>query len=407
MKIGIFGSTQSAHYLAQHLDSHPNIHKVYHFHNATGRKFGQGLNKYRSVLLKDKLSMSLATRDCDLILSTGLTLQLNPEFQTWLENRYTGIKLIPNLFCSRYEDSKIDSKALFDQLGILTPQYRTVSYQILLDQFDHIPRPFVVKYDRDFRLGRQTLVVNDINYQEIKQELITHGDKKFISKEPNTEFIIEQYVQGKEHSLHVLARGRSWCYLGSARDYKKELDQDQGNNVTSMGCYSPAGQLTDSVAGYVDKLLGYFDDQGQAYHGILYLNILCDNQGQDWLLEINCRPGNPEFITVINNLDEDIVALLCQDQFDRKLAKLKQSVSVNIQLHDHVDIYNTASRPEITLPIPPRDILLHYADHQGLMPQCGITTESADLKQAHDRLYSWLADIECAAKYRTDIARWL
>ncbi len=406
MKIGVFGSTQSAHYLTQYFDRHEKTSRVFHFHGGTSAKFSQGLTKYKPISMRDKLAMSMATKQCDLIISTGLTLQLNPNFQAWLE-KYQGHKLIPNLYCSQYEDSKIKSKALFKQLGIRTPDYQVVAYQELLTKFDQLPRPFVVKYDQDFRLGRQTLIVNDSNWLDILKELQQHGGRKFISAQPNKEFIIEQYVIGTEHSLHILAKGLDWCYLGSARDYKRELDQDQGNNVTSMGCYSPAGKLSKDIENYVDQLLTYFHNQGQAYHGIMYLGILCDTSGHDWLLELNCRPGNPELITVLDNISEDVLELLCADTLGRRSVRVKPTVSVCVQLHDQVDVYSRQPRQEMILGPVPDHIRVHYADHQGLMPQCGLTVEAATLDQAHHELYQYINTAAVSAKYRTDIGLWL
>lgn len=406
MIIGIFGAIQSAHYLAQLLDKNPKVTKVYHYHTSTSDKFCKGLDKYESVVKGDIQYTVKTAMSCDLIITMGLAAQLEKSLQG-LVARTNAIKLVPSYECSLLEDSKILSKKIFKELGIRTPDYQVVDYDTLIENFYEYNRPFVLKFDRDFRGGRQTLIVRDNNCKEIYTEIKTHGRTKLRSSEENKNFIIEQFLVGKEHSLHVLCKGTDWCYLGSARDYKKEFDGDLGNNVTSMGCYSPAGDLSNDVSFYIDSLLKYLKDQGTPYYGVMYLGILRDENKQDHILEINSRPGNPEFVTVLDNIDEDIIDIFTSQTLNKRQVKLKQKVSLNIQLHENQSIYDNPKNHDIVLESCPDNITVSYSNFFGLMPPCGVTTSADNLKDAADHLYNYLDNLKTDLRYRKDIGRLL
>ncbi len=402
MIIGIFGATQSGHYLAQLLDKHQRVSKIFHYHTSTDAKFSRGMTKHESVLFNNPAYIAQTVMSCDLIITMGTTPQLNDNLQT-LFSRAPGKKLVPSKKCSMLEESKIISKSVFKKLGIRSPDYRVVSYDQLLADFFNYNRPFVLKYDQDFRAGRQTLIVRDNNIDEIFEEIKLHGRKKFNKQEENKEFIVEDYLVGKEHSLHILANGISWCYLGSARDYKKELDGDQGNNVTSMGCYSPAGDLSEDLKTYINSMLQHLVDSGTPYNGIMYLGILTDEKNHDHILELNARPGNPEFITVLNNIENDILDVLMSPDPSMLDIKFKENICLNIQLHNTVSVYNKEITQEIDLPDAPENITVSYSNQPGLQPAAGLTTNADNLDEASERLYQYLDQLQLKARYRKDI----
>lgn len=405
MIVSIFGTPQSGHYLAQLLDKDPKVSKIYHCHTSGHDKFYKGLTKYEAIPNGKIQKIVQAILSSDLIITMGLIAQLDQQLQNLIA-KSKAVKLVPSYECSMLEDSKILSKKIFKDLNIRTPDYQVVDYDQLLNKFYNFKRPFVLKYDQDFRSGRQTLIVRDDNVEEIFLEIKTKGKTKLLNKQENKQFIVEEFIIGKEHSLHILCKGTDWCYLGSARDYKKEFDGDQGNNVTSMGCYSPAGSLSEDVTLYIDLLLKYLNDQRTPYHGIMYLGILRDHNDFDHILEVNTRPGNPEFITVLNNIEENIIDVLTATHLNKRQVQLKKQVSLNIQLHENRSIYDQPSTREIVLD-PVDDITISYSNFFGFMPPCGITTNASSLDEAAERLYNYLKKQKIDLVYRKDIGRLL
>ena len=404
MIIGIFGATQSGHYLAQLLDKNDKVSKIFHYQTSADEKFYRGMTKYESVLNGDLSYMVQTVMSCDLLITMGTNSQLNDKLQE-LFSKAKGKKLVPSKYCSMLEDSKILSKSIFKKLGIRTPDYNVVSYDQLINDFFNYKRPFVLKYDQDFRAGRQTLIVNDSNVDDIFNEIKLHGRKKFGRPEENDRFIVEDYLVGKEHSLHILADGLNWCYLGSARDYKKELDGDSGNNVTSMGCYSPAGTLSEDMKNFVTDLLRHLYDNGTPYKGIMYLGVLTDAENNDHILELNARPGNPEFIAVLNSIENDILDVLLADDPSKIDIKFKKTACLNIQLHNTVSVYNKEITQEIDITNLPSDITVSYSNFFGLMPAAGLTIVADNLEIASNRLYEYLEQLNLNVRYRKDIGR--
>lgn len=404
MIVGIFGASQSAHYLAQHLDKNNKVTKIYHYENSTHDKFSENLKKYEAVAKVDRSYIIKTVMSCDLLITMGTPAQLDKQLQSLIA-KTQAIKLVPSYECTLLEYSKIISKNIFKELDIRTADYQIAEYEELVNNFYSYDRPFVLKFNQDFRAGRQTLIVKDDNCDEIYNEIKTQGKTKFRSTEENKNFIIEQYLVGTEHSLHLLCKGLDWCYLGSARDYKKELDADQGNNVTSMGCYSPAGNISNDVCTYINKLLKYLQENGTPYHGIMYLGILRDSDQKDHVLEINSRPGNPEFITILDNMDEDILDIFMSNNLGSRQVKLKNSTTLNIQLHENRSVYDTPSHTEVILENAPQSITVSYSTSFGSLPPAGITTSAATLADAADYLYSYLKSQNLDLRYRTDIGK--
>lgn len=409
MIIGIIGQIQSANFLAMKLKSYPEVEKIYAFHVASytkEKKKTADIEKTEIVYLDDvKFVDSIKT--CDIIFSMGLNLQTKPKLQSLLKKlSIESIVLVPSAECSYYEDSKIKSKEMFSQAGVRSPFYKVLPYNDLIEQFMSIERPFVLKYNTDFRYGRQTLIVNDANAADIFDEVKTYGKNKLNSEEANDFFIVEQYVTGKEHSLHILTDGTDWCYLGSARDYKKEKDNDQGNNVTSMGCYSPAGNLSNDVKTYVDNILSYFNNQGIPYRGILYLGVLTDNSGQDYILELNARPGNPEFITILDMIDENLVDLFMLKNLNKRTVKFKDGASVALQFQNNSDIYSELLDEQLDLSDLPYGIVGCYSDGVGHFPSSTIVHYGKDRQTAAETIYGYLENKNFKnIHYRNDIGR--
>lgn len=410
MIIGIIGQIQSAHFLALKLKSYPEVETIYAFHvdgaPLKEKKNCAGLEKTQVVYFTDAHFLD-TIKTCDIIFSMGLPLQQKPKLQALLQKlSIKSIILVPSAECSEYEDSKIKSKEMFSQVGVRSPFYKVLAYNDLLEKFMSIERPFVLKYNSDFRYGRQTLVVDDANAADIFDEVKTHGKNKLKSDEVNDLFIVEQYVTGKEHSLHILTDGTDWCYLGSARDYKKEKDNDRGNNVTSMGCYSPAGNLSNDVKTYIDNILSYFNNQGIPYRGILYLGVLTDNLGQDYVLELNARPGNPEFVTVLDMIDENLVDLFMLKNLNKRTVKFKDGVSVALQFQNNSDIYSELLDEQVDLSDLPCGIVGCYADSAGHFPSSTIVHYSQDRQTSAETIYSYLKNKNFKnIHYRNDIGR--
>ncbi len=126
--------------------------------------------------------------------------------------------------------------------------------------------------------------------------------------------VIEKRIAGREVSVHAITDGRRVEVLPSVEDHKTIFDGDRGPNTGGMGTVSPAW-TSDAVLGRVTREIleptvrGLRAD-GIDYRGVLYAGVMVDAQGSPWLLEYNCRFGDPETQPIMARAQGDLGAVL-------------------------------------------------------------------------------------------------
>lgn len=114
--------------------------------------------------------------------------------------------------------------------------------------------------------------------------------------------LVEEYIEGKEASVFALCDGQNAVYLPTAQDYKRIGEGDTGPNTGGTGSIAPL-PLTDEFLQKVDerivkKFLQGMYEEGTPYKGCLYVGI--KNFGGDpYVIEYNCRFGDPETQTIL------------------------------------------------------------------------------------------------------------
>ncbi len=131
--------------------------------------------------------------------------------------------------------------------------------------------------------------------------------------------VIEDCLEGEEVSMIALCDGRDWRLLPPAQDHKRLLDDDKGPNTGGMGACAPARiatrELQQRVADRVfDPLVAGLRTRGIEYVGVIYAGIMLTREGP-YVLEFNCRFGDPETQAVLPLLDADLaeLAMACID----------------------------------------------------------------------------------------------
>src|SRR5262249_27504990 len=91
-------------------------------------------------------------------------------------------------------------------------------------------------------------------------------------------------------------------------------DGDRGPNTGGMGTVSPAW-IDDVILERIGReilaptVAGLRAD-GIEYRGVLYAGVMVDRAGAPWLLEYNCRFGDPETQPVMARLTGDLATVL-------------------------------------------------------------------------------------------------
>ena len=126
--------------------------------------------------------------------------------------------------------------------------------------------------------------------------------------------VIEQKIRGREVSLLALTDGAGLEVLAPAEDHKTLLDGDRGPNTGGMGTVSPAWVSDAVVARATAEILAPtvrgLAAEGIDYRGVLYAGLMVEPDGTPWIIEYNCRFGDPETQPVMARLTGDLGAVL-------------------------------------------------------------------------------------------------
>lgn len=406
MKIAMFGGNSAAHFISQKLLEDPAVEMVYHFNanvaNAPSTRY-QPINATSPELFK-----FMETNQIDLIIPTVLQFQIWPDLQAKIKELGIPV-LMPEHELALLEWSKIRGKRLLGELQIPSAPFKLYRQQGLFENFFNIKRPFVLKFDRDWRAGLQTVIITDDNYLEEFENLKKSGTRRYMKQYGDFIdqcFVVEEFVTGvREYSYHALCNATGWTYLGSARDYKKFGDGDVGFNTASMGSYAPVPEVDPMIHKYVDKFVKHFIEKGTPYIGVLYLGIMVKEDGTSIVLEINTRPGDPEIQPILSLLDNSIsiADLFYKTATNQELPKLKTvenlaSASVRIVHKDYLENLEEGVSTESNrqnAPLQPTlwpkeaDIYISF-NRQRLLLNSTLTTTAPTVDQAADKLYKFL-----------------
>ena len=110
--------------------------------------------------------------------------------------------------------------------------------------------------------------------------------------------VIEACIVGREVSVLALTDGKRLLVLPPVEDHKTIFDGDTGPNTGGMGTVSPAW-ISDELAHRItteilEPTVRGLRADGVDYRGVLYAGVMVDAAGAPWLLEYNCRFGDPE-----------------------------------------------------------------------------------------------------------------
>jgi phosphoribosylamine--glycine ligase len=217
----------------------------------------------------------------------------------------------PSAEGAKLEGSKAYAKEFMEEFNIPTAGYRTFSATTLSDGLDYLETrrpPIVLKAD-GLAAGKGVVILNDVG--EAKTELEAMLSGKFGAA--SEEVVVEDFLDGIEFSVFVMTDGKNFRVLPVAKDYKRIGVGDTGPNTGGMGSVShPPFVDADMMAKVEQRVIKPTMEGIQArqldYKGFIFIGLI-SVEGEPFVIEYNCRMGDPETQSVMARLNSDFLQL--------------------------------------------------------------------------------------------------
>lgn len=303
-QILIVGSGGREHALGWKLNQSPNVEKILYASGNGGTKNNLKINPTDIHGLIEVAE----TEDCFTVVGPEVPLG------NGIVDRFQEKNLPifgPNQVASQLEMSKVFSKNFMQTHNIPTAKFEV--FHDPDDALEYVKSnglPKVVKAD-GLAAGKGAIICKTLDETKdaidrvmIKHEFGSAGDK----------IVLEDFLQGYEVSFIGISDGLDFVPLATSQDHKQVFDGDVGANTGGMGAYSPVPMISEELYetmlnNIMKKTVSGMKQDGRLIKGIIYAGIMICN-GAPYVLEFNCRFGDPETQPLLYRMKSDLLPYL-------------------------------------------------------------------------------------------------